>query len=197
MNVLLYIPVKKDLDLLKVSFSSAEWCGHVYSEAVVDGDRIVIETNSYFEGESGTQTVDRPERGVTGEELFILLRGLKGPFLEPGAQITMPFLPSAFRQRLAHLPAQWTEATLRRGSESKKTAVPAGEFEVIVYDVEIADGREGRFEIEAAWPHRIVRWSLAPDVEGVLRGSLRSAYWEQNREGDEARLRELGLEQSP
>lgn len=182
-----------DLELLKVSFSSAEWCGHVYSEMVTADDQLELLTHSYFEGESGRQELDRPSGGITGEELFVLLRGLKGDFLAPGEQRTLPFLPSAFVQRLHHRPAEWIRATVRRAEVTTPVSVPAGEFEVSRYEIEIADGRKGSFDIESAWPHRIVRWSLAPDVEGALTGSLRTPYWQENREGDESRLEALGL----
>ena len=64
------------------------------------------------------------------------------------------------------------------------------------YDVSIGE-RSGRFWIESAWPHRIVRWELAPDVSGELTGSARLEYWRLNGEGDEKYLDQIGLGASP
>jgi len=182
-----------DFSPLKISFTSAEWCGQIYSESIFHDDAIELKVFSYFEGESGVTRLDRPAGGVTEEELFIRLRGLKGDFLEPGASIELPFLPSAFVQRLLHRKAEWTRVAITRDRATDAVTVPAGVFRAIVYRLEIADGRTGRFEIEAESPHRILRWSLAPDLEGVLTGSMRTPYWKQNHEGDEALLQELGL----
>ncbi len=63
------------------------------------------------------------------------------------------------------------------------------------YDVHVADGRAGAFLIEAAYPHRIIKWSLPPDVSGELAGSKRLAYWKLHAEGDEKYLKEIGLGQ--
>lgn len=62
-----------------------------------------------------------------------------------------------------------------------------------MYTVAIDDGREGLFHIESSYPHRIVRWSLGPDIEAQLSGSERLAYWRLNHEGGEAALVGLGL----
>jgi hypothetical protein len=71
--------------------------------------------------------------------------------------------------------------------------VPAGKFTTSTYDVQISDGRVGGFWIEEAYPHRIVKWSLPPDVSGQLTGSKRLAYWKLNSEGDGKHLEDLGL----
>ena len=47
--------------------------------------------------------------------------------------------------------------------------------------------------MEAEYPHRIVRWELAPDVVGELTGSKRLAYWQLNGPGGESHLTDLGL----
>ena len=51
----------------------------------------------------------------------------------------------------------------------------------------------GEFMIEAAYPHRIVKWSLPPDENGELTGSTRLPYWKLNAPGDERYLDQIGL----
>ncbi|MHC4101240.1 MAG: hypothetical protein ACYSW1_10230, partial [Planctomycetota bacterium] len=147
-----------DFSPLKVSFTSAEWCGHVYEELLFDRRRVTERFFSYFEGESVDHAVRRETDGVTEDNLFILLRGLRGPYLEPGARIEVPFLPGAFHRRLAHRQLAWTTAEIERRPGAESIEVPAGTFSTITYVVRTGDGREGRFHIEQQHPHRIVRW---------------------------------------
>jgi len=182
-----------DFAPLKVSFSSAEWCGHVYSEMRFDPGRVSGVYHSYFEGESGEVALDSPQGGVSEDNLFILLRGLRGDFLAPGASRTVPFLPGAFYTRLSHQPLRWTQATIEREAETQSVTVPAGAFRAMLYDVRSGDGRAGQFWVEEAWPHRIVKWSLPPDLSGELLGTKRLEYWKLNAEGDARHLAEIGL----
>ena len=91
------------LEPLKVTFSSAEWCGHVFTELVY---RDVIEgySASYFEDESGDIRLDRPDGLVSEDNLFILLRGLRGEYLAAGESRQVRLLPSLFFSRIAHHP---------------------------------------------------------------------------------------------
>jgi len=184
---------EETLQPVKVSFSSAEWCGHVYSEMRVDAASIRGTCSSYFEDESGPISLGRPSGGIMEDELFIALRGLKQDFLAPGASTAVAYLPGTFYARLSHQPLAWTQATITRAPNETIT-VPAGSYACKVYQLRIVDDRTGTFWIEDAAPHRIVKWTLAPDVNGELTGSARLAYWRQHAEGDEAALKQLGLE---
>jgi hypothetical protein len=178
---------------VKVSFTSAEWCGHVYAELVFEEDRVRGNYFSYFEGESGVVDIAYPRGGVTEDNLFILLRGLRDDYLQPGESRTVDYLPGVFYSRLAHNETEWTSARISRASVTEMVAVVAGEFEAIVYTIDIDGDRDGTFYIEAAYPHRIVKWSLLPDIKGELAGSARLAYWGLNGEGQESYLEEIGL----
>ena len=180
---------------LKISFSSAEWCGHVYEELQFTSNQVAAVYHSYFEGESGDTKLEVPPGGVAEDNLWILLRGLRREFLPASESRDVPFLPGVFHNRLAHQPLKWTTASIQRLAQTESVKVPAGTFESIVYEIKIADGRTGRFHIEAAYPHRIVRWELLPDIAAELTGSARLEYWKLHDNGDERYLRELGLEQ--
>ena len=178
---------------VKVSFTSAEWCGHVYEELVFEEQSVRGNYFSYFEGESGIVDLGYPRGGVTEDNLFILLRGLRDDYLQPGESQTVDYLPGVFYSRLAHERMEWTKARISRSRNPETIDVPAGEFETIVYEIEIDGDRSGTFYIEAAYPHRIVRWSLLPDIKGELAGSARLAYWGLNGEGQESYLELIGL----
>ena len=183
----------RDFSPLKISFSSAEWCGHAFEELLFRPGRVEGRTISYFEGESGSRQLDAPAGGVAEDNLWILLRGLRGAFLPPGESRTLPLLGGLFRGRLAHQPATWQPATIMRAKDPVTIKVPAGEFATWVYTVAMGGGRTGTFHIEAAHPQRIVRWEFAPDVRAELTGTVREQYWQLNRIGDEDWLKKLGL----
>jgi len=67
-----------DLEPVKVSFSSTEWCGNVYEELRVTPGLVSQRLSSYFEDESGAREERRPRGGILEEELFVRLRGLDG-----------------------------------------------------------------------------------------------------------------------
>jgi hypothetical protein len=178
---------------VKITFTSAEWCGNVYAELIFDQKQVEVETRSYFEDESGNRALPRPPDLVSEDNLYILLRGLRGDYLQPGESKTVDFLPGVYFRRMSHEKLEITKAQLSRRKNTERVEVPAGQFEVILYDVS-CEGRSGVFYIESAYPHRIVRWELLLDVRGELTGSARLKYWELNREGGEKYLKELGLQ---
>lgn len=195
----------RDLTPVKVSFSSAEWCGHVYEEMRVDPTRIRQQVSSYFEGESRTETLGRPAGGLLEDEIYIWVRGLRGEPLHPGESRSVPFLPGSFQRRLAHQRAAWVTARVERAARSEPIEVPAGRFTTQVYRVKVADGREGRFHVEQEYPHRIVRWQWRTPAPagsptrwreldgGELTGSVRLVYWRLHDNGHESYLESLGL----
>ena len=193
----------RDFSLVKASFSGSEWCGNVYEELVVDRDSVRESLHSYFEGESGERSLRRPPGGVSEDQLFILLRGLRGDFLRPGETRSLSLLPGSVGRRLAHRPLGWVNATIERSAKSERASVPAGTFQADLYRVKTADSRTGLFWVERAYPHRIVRWSWSAAAAGVgaseatesaeLAGSARLPYWRLHGNGQETYLKSLGL----
>jgi hypothetical protein len=192
-----------NLQPAKSTFSSAEWCGHVFENLRIDPDRISGQYMSYFEGESGEVAVAGKEGGILEDNLYILLRDLpdlrdgRSPFLTPGEKRSVYILPSAIQRRMAHTGGlEWVASEIERLPANERITVPAGTFDASVYVVQMGNGREGRFHVEREKPNRIVRWSWSGgpfEETAELSGSIRSLYWNQNREGDEALLRSLGI----
>lgn len=181
-----------DFSPVKISFSSAEWCGQVYEELLFYPGKVTGQYFSYFEGESGARNLDVPKHAVAEDNLFILLRGLRGQFLRTGEKGRFQLLPSVYFGRLAHKPPTWTAAELTCAGDLV-VDVPAGTFNAILYKLKTTDGREGQFFVEKAYPHRIVRWELLPDVSAELTGTARLEYWKLHDNGDEKYLKQLGL----
>ena len=197
----------RDMSPVKMTFSSAEWCGHVFEEMIYQKHLVTDRYASYFEGESDQRRLTLQENGISEEELLIRLRDLRGPWLKPGEKRQVPLVPSAFRRRLAHRPLAWSTAKIERAGGTESVRVPAGTFAATRYTIRVGDGREGRYWVEQAYPHRIVRWEwkagAAPSGrgfgpgegcdQGELLGSARLPYWQLNKNGDEKERRALGI----
>ena len=178
----------------KVSFSSQEWCGHVWHQVVPRDGKLGGLFHSYFDGEAdGTDDLAFPADGVLEDALPVLLRGWNGAYLKPGESKAVPFLPSLLWSRFNHKPLAWTTARIARAVAPRFVTVPAGRFEVIAYTVETADKRKLGFEIEAAAPYRLIRQTGPDGEELALKGSARLPYWQLNAPGGEQHLKALGL----
>jgi hypothetical protein len=189
-----FLRVAAGWPVAKVSFSSQEWCGHVWHQLVPRAGRILGTFHSYFDGEAdGTDDLELPADAVLEDALPVLLRGWNGAYLKPGERRSVPFLPSLLWSRLNHERLAWTRARVSRAAATSRIQVPAGRFEVSAYRVEIEGGRVLGFEIETAAPHRLVRQTGPDGEELALRGSTRLPYWQLNSAGGETHLRELGL----
>jgi len=180
--------------LAKVSFSSQEWCGHVWHQLVPRAGKLAGVFHSYFDGEAdGTEALDLPKGGLLEDALPIVLRGWNGEYMKAGERRSVPLLPSLLHARLEHKPLAWTTAEIARSAATSKLKVPAGSYEVTTYEVVVADGRKLTFAIEAQPPYRLVRQTGANGEELVLTGSTRLPYWQLNKPGGEAHLKALGL----
>jgi hypothetical protein len=181
--------------IAKVSFSSQEWCGHVYHQLLPRAAGVAGTWHSYFDGEAdGAETLPQPEDGLYEDALPIVLRGLRGDtYLRPGESRTVPLLPSLLSARLEHKKLAWSPARVSRAERTESVRVPAGTFEVVTWTV-TPEGRPTlTFQVEAAPPHRLVRWASDKGEGGALLKSTRLPYWKLNSPGGEKHLRDLGL----
>jgi hypothetical protein len=179
----------------KVSFSSQEWCGHVYHQLLPRGGRTAGVLHSYFDGEAdGTEDLALPAGGVFQDALPILVRGWRESLLEPGGRRKVPYLPSLLRARLDHVPLAWGQATIERAASPQAVRVPAGSFQADVWTVRPDSGPSATYHVEAAPPFRLLRWTGSDGEEGSLVASERLAYWKLNGRGGEAYLKRFGLQ---
>jgi hypothetical protein len=189
-----FLRVAPGWPVAKVSFSSQEWCGHVWHQIAPRGGKLTGLFHSYFDGEAdGADDLAFPKDGVLEDALPVLLRGWNGVYLKPGESRAVPFLPSLLWARLNHRPLAWTTATVARAAAARSASVPAGRFEVTAYTVETTDGRTLGFEVEASAPYRLIRQTGPEGEEVALKGSTRLPYWQLNAPGGEKHLKDLGL----
>ena len=187
-------PAPAPWPLEKISFSSQEWCGNVYMQWLARGDKLEGVAHSYFDGEAdSTPSLPLPKDGITEDALPILVRGLRGDWLAPGASRTLPFLRSTLRTRLEHKPAAWGTATVTRAPAVENVKTKLGTMAAVRYTVAEAGGDTLTYVIEAAYPHRILAWKSSTGESGTILGSARLAYWTMHDNGMESALQKLGL----
>jgi hypothetical protein len=177
----------------KVSFSSQEWCGHVYSQFLFDNAAVRHTSHSYFDGEADHDgSIEYPLEGMAEDSLPLWARGMAGPVVEPGGTKTVQMLMSLAVAREMHLQPAWKPVTLTRSETSSKLRTPAGEFEVETWTAETSLGRR-TFYVERAMPHRIVQWETSGGEKAVMLKCARLPYWKLNKPGGEDALKQLGI----
>ncbi len=186
--------VARGWPVAKVSFSSQEWCGHVYHQLVPRSGRVGGVFHSYFDGEAdGRDDLPLPEGGLFEDQLPILVRGWLGEYLEPGESRSVPFLPSLLSARLEHRPLAWGRATVSRAAQPVSVGVPAGTFQASRWTVAVEGGPTLTYDVELTPPFRVLRWASDRGEEGRLLKTARLPYWKLNAPGGEASLKDLGL----
>ena len=184
--------------LTKVSFSSQEWCGHVWHQLLFDPSAIRSTVHSYFDGEADqSQTLDYPVEALPADALHHWARGMAYPVLQAGESRQVALLPSMQSARHAHQSLAWSTARISRATGRERVTVPAGEFETERLDVESADGTIRSFYVETAAPRRIIRWKSSTGEQASLLASRRLKYWQMNAAGFEKELESLGLKARP
>lgn len=182
----------------KISFSSQEWCGHVYMQSLFDAKTIRRTTHSYFDGEGDEQeTIEHKPDGFAEETMLLWARGHAAPFLAPGESRVVPFLPSAQAARLSHRPSAWTTATLSRSKDARLVVVAAGSFECETFTVDTGGERSWTVDVEKLAPRRIVRWETSAGARAELLSGERMKYWEMNGEEFLEDVKRLGLSPRP
>jgi len=178
----------------KLSFSSQEWCGHVYHQLLPRGGRLGGLSHSYFDGEADNHDdLPMPAGGVMADQLPILLRGWLGAYLAPGESRSVPYLPALLSARLEHTPLAWGQARIQREAKPVSVHVPAGSFEATRFSVAVNGGPTFTYDFESQPPYRLLRWATDRGEEAVLLRSARLAYWKLNAPGGEKYLKDLGL----
>jgi hypothetical protein len=182
----------------KASFSSQEWCGHVYHQLLPRAGRVEGVLHSYFDGEAdGRDALPLPDDGLFEDALPIALRGWLAAYLPPGQRRVVPLLPSLLRSRLEHRRLRWGRATVSRAALDEVVTVPAGRFTIVRWTVAEDNGPTTTYLIESVAPFRLIRWSVDTGEDAVLLRSTRLAYWKMNRPGDERHLEAMGLPVPP
>jgi len=178
----------------KVTFSSQEWCGHIWSQLTFGPDSIRQTAHSYFDGEADRQRSLSAERdGISEDALFLAARRIAWPRLRLGQTYTVPVLTSLETERAKHVGLEWKKVELSLGKDRETTVVPAGSYRTNRFTAKWPDGLTKTFHVEADSPNRVVKWESSAGEKAEMIGVDRIKYWQMNAEGGEQALAKLGL----
>ena len=180
---------------LKVSASSQEWCGTMYTQFnLIFNTDYKVEQRSYFEKEGDITT--RIKRSFLEDEVFNVLR--MNPLLLPTGR--HQFIPPANYIQLKHLPLQSFEGTASLTSYNKKEILGGNLMEYKIEYAQLKRTMSIIFENKA--PYKIMGWfeTFPSSFDGkqrttsaILKKQKMLSYWSQNSLKNEYLREELGL----
>jgi hypothetical protein len=168
---------------LKVTMSSQEWCGHVFSQMNLAKERYSVESYSYFEQEGDSKFL--LDKTLLEDELWNVIR-LDPENLPEGK---FKVIPGLFYTRLKHATLKPFEVT---GSASD-------EGDEINYTIIYPD-RKLSIRYEKKFPHRITgweeefeEWGKKAFTKATLDKTLYIDYWKKNGSENQFLRDSLGL----
>lgn len=167
---------------MKVSLTSQEWCGNVFELLKRQNKLFKGQLFSYFEEEGETNyTIENKGRVEAEENLWVIIRELRGSVLKIGESINLHIIPSAWSRRKTHNPAKAEEGILIKVKSGKiETAI--GSFRAVLFMWKF-DGKQTEVWIESSYPHRILSWKEWDGSKGEIIASGREPYWKQKSNG--------------
>ena len=171
---------------LKITMSSQEWCGHIYTQLNLKKDIYEGTSFSYFEQEGDKQWT--MNKTLLEDEIWNLIR-LNYQSLPTGE---VKVIPGIFHSRLLHKPLQITKA--------KASLMEQGEEMTYRLDYK-GENKSLSITFDKAFPHKILSWKEITSTNGkvfttkaILKKTLHVDYWNKNK-NKHAYLRDsLGLE---
>ncbi len=183
-------------ELQKLTFSSQEWCGHVYEEVRFSQGELHGDLSSYFERE-GRQSYELATAAPFESEdhLLIRIRELKAPIMESGQVRRITLFPALWHFRTAHRARELVEASLAKGHGEEVDIMVEGRLasaRAIPWTWQY-DDRSKTVWVEEEYPHRILAWKESNGDSGELISTIRVPYWKLHGGTDEVYRDQLGL----
>ena len=189
------IDMRKIPHSLKVSFSSQDWCGQVFSQINIREGKAKIHSFSYFESEGDQElTFDRK---YMEDDVWTRIR--LNPQALPLGEIEM--IPSLEYLRLFHKEIKPYRAKARLDlliGDDKSGK------EHYIYTVEYPElNRKLTLKVESSVPYKLVSWEEDFNTESddpttvtsaTLRKTMQSPYWQQNDTAADSLRTKLGLD---
>jgi hypothetical protein len=180
---------------LKISSSTQEWCGNVYTQMNLQGEEYHVKSYSYFEKEADRSFFVKsyfPEDAIWTTIRIAPINLPRGEFfLIPGSAYT----------RLSHRPLQPIRAlgSLQAAKGQSLEGKP-----LVSYEVQFpTENRTLKIYFETEFPFRIQGWEDTYRVSGKKPGILTTSatrthtilidYWNHNHNTDRKLLNRLGL----
>ena len=182
----------QEMELCKITFSSQEWCGHVFDESRVKNGKLLGALNSYFEREGRRDYhLALPDAFVAEDHLLIRIRELTGPWMEPGESRQVRLLPRLWSFRLKRRSHRLVDASLTKKHAVLKTV--AGKAYRAVPWSWSSEGFSKTVWVEDAPPRRILAWEDSDGGHGALAVTVREPYWQLNSNANEMYREQLQI----
>ena len=181
---------------LKVSSSTQEWCGHVYTQMNLAENTYRVRLHSYFESEGDRDF--EVQKVIPEDAVWTLIR------LDPGNLPRGAFfmIPGTVYSRLAHRPvaAQRAVSYLATSDQKSLEGNP-----LVIYEINFPDAqRTLRIYFEKDFPYRIQEWhetyrglidqkAKVLTTRAVRTHTIMDPYWRHHTNKDRSRLDALGL----
>lgn len=155
---------------LKTTTTSQDWCGHNFIQLNLEGDKYRVASYSYFEEEGDENRLIGP--AMLEDELWNRLR------IDPSSisEGEVELIPATFYGRLQHQPLKPRKARIRFEAQE------AIKFLIVEY---LHVDRTLTIGFEPEFPYKILSWTEQEGkdliAQGILKESIKSAYWQQNR----------------
>jgi hypothetical protein len=179
---------------LKVTATSQEWCGTIFTQVNFRGEKYKYQQRSYFEKEGDADGAI--DKGVLEDELYTVLR-MNPEFLPKG---DFQIIPALNFMQLKHLPNRTYKAngSVRTYKEDEFTGAKLNEYRVVIPELK----RKLRIIFENKAPYKIVGWldsfpsafdKKIRTTKATLKAQKMLPYWGQNSLEDASLRKELGL----
>ncbi|HSG31605.1 MAG TPA: hypothetical protein VLB82_08680 [Thermodesulfobacteriota bacterium] len=177
---------------MKLTFSSQEWCGHVYTQANHKNNKYVISSYSYFESEGDAKT--ELDDALLEDELFTKIR--LSPDSLPTGKIKI--IPSLLFSRLKHFDLKVEDALAEKVASDSTN-------DLVSYKVKYKNlQRTVRIDFLNKFPFEIIGWSeeyksgfganaKMLTTTATNHKSIMLDYWNKNSLDDEDLRKQLGL----
>ncbi len=181
---------------LKITSTTQEWCGHVYTQLNLNENEYRVRLHSYFEGE-GDQDFDL-KKVIPEDALWTLIRLAPGSL--PLGEFSM--IPGTVYARLAHRPVTVQKAVGKLSISSEKSLEGNP---LVIYEIDFpAEDRSLRIHFEKDFPHRIQKWqetyrertgmgAKVLTTRAARTNTIMGPYWKHHSNNDRRRLEGLGL----
>ncbi len=181
---------------LKISSSTQEWCGHVYTQMNLEDNLYRVRMHSYFEKEGDRDFKIKDH--VPEDAIWTMIR--IAPNRLPRGEFVM--IPGTVHARLAHRPLrpQKAVAVLNAVAEKSLEGSPLVRYEIRFP----GEQRSLRIFFEKNFPYRIEKWeessrglngmsTKAMTTRATRTHTLMDAYWQHHNNKDRVLLKKLGL----
>lgn len=155
---------------LKTTCSVQDWCGHVFTQFNLAGDRYKVREFSYFESE-GDQETYLDANALLEDDLWTKLR--LDPASIPSGQVRI--IPNGFYARMRHQSFKVQTATITHSKDAKEGLLKV-EYQSVPRVLVI--------RYESLSPYRIIAWEESDQGKLMSRGTRKamrmSAYWSEH-----------------